>query len=86
MQLIIKRIADFCIASFLFIALMPVLILIGFGVWLEDRGCILYSQQRLGKNTTPFKIYKFRSMQLGAERLADEPPSSQDDPRLTRFG
>jgi lipopolysaccharide/colanic/teichoic acid biosynthesis glycosyltransferase len=25
-------------------------------------------------------------MQLGAERLADEPPSSQDDPRLTRFG
>ncbi|MDF2939485.1 MAG: Undecaprenyl-phosphate galactose phosphotransferase [Gammaproteobacteria bacterium] len=86
MQFIIKRIFDFCIASLLFIALLPFLLLIGFGVWLEDRGPIFYCQQRFGKNAKPFEIYKFRSMQMGSDSLRDELPGNPSDPRLTQFG
>jgi lipopolysaccharide/colanic/teichoic acid biosynthesis glycosyltransferase len=86
MQLIMKRIFDVTTASLWFIILLPLLIIIGFGVLWEDGWPIFYSQQRYGKNAEIFHIYKFRSMQQGAERLADILPSGPNDPRLTRFG
>jgi lipopolysaccharide/colanic/teichoic acid biosynthesis glycosyltransferase len=86
MQWIIKRIVDCIIASLLFVALLPILLLIGAGVWLEDRGSIFHCQQRFGKNARPFTIYKFRSMQMDSERRGDELPGSPNDPRLTKFG
>ncbi|GAB3012675.1 sugar transferase [Niabella terrae] len=59
--------------------------LVALRVYLQDRGPILYQQQRIGYKGSPFYIYKFRSMRTDAEK--DGPKlSSDDDCRITPFG
>jgi exopolysaccharide biosynthesis polyprenyl glycosylphosphotransferase len=47
---------------------------------------IFYSQTRLGKGGTIFRIYKFRTMIKDAESDGDIRPATEDDPRVTRVG
>jgi exopolysaccharide biosynthesis polyprenyl glycosylphosphotransferase len=47
---------------------------------------ILYSQSRLGKGGSEFKIYKFRSMKQNAEEDGHAKLASENDPRVTRVG
>ncbi|MFT4093126.1 MAG: sugar transferase [Niabella sp.] len=74
------------ILSFLgLILLSPVLLIVALRVYLLDKGPVIYSQERIGFNGKPFRIYKFRSMIVNAE--PDMPLlSSDDDPRITRLG
>ena len=65
-------------------------------IWLEDRGPIIFKQQRVGKGGHIFKIYKFRSMYVDAEsqlkKLQDKNEMNglmfkmKDDPRITKIG
>ena len=78
----------------------PVLLLLGaavaFAIWLEDKGPILYTAPRVGENGSHFKMLKFRSMILDADKLRDhlintqelDPrhPKIKNDPRVTRVG
>jgi lipopolysaccharide/colanic/teichoic acid biosynthesis glycosyltransferase len=67
---------------------------IALAIWLEDRGPALFVQTRAGLNGAPFRLYKFRTMHVGADRslghLLDELPEPmfkfRDDPRVTRVG
>jgi lipopolysaccharide/colanic/teichoic acid biosynthesis glycosyltransferase len=57
-------------------------------VWLikrEDGGPIFYRGERVGRNNVPFKIFKFRSMVVDAERLGGF-STADDDPRITKIG
>lgn len=65
--IVIKRIFDIIIASFLIILLTPLFIIVSVLIKLTSKGPALYSQERIGKNGKVFKIYKFRSMQLGSD-------------------
>ena len=51
---------------------MPLLLftftLVCISIWINDRGPIFYKQIRLGKNGKPFKLYKFRTMVIDAEK------------------
>lgn len=60
----IKRILDvvFCLVGLIIIS--PVLLILSVTIWLEDRGPVLFIQERTGLNGKIFKIYKFRSMKL----------------------
>lgn len=60
-----KRLFDVILATLGFSLLLPLLILIALLIWLEDGRPILFTQQRIGKNQRPFRIYKFRSMCKG---------------------
>jgi len=92
-----KRIFDF-VASFLgLVILSPLFLVVAIAIKIEDpRGPIFYSQMRLGKRQEPFKMYKFRSMVVGAddrlkELLADNEVDGamfkmKDDPRVTGIG
>ncbi len=68
--------------------------LIALAIWLEDRGPVLFVQRRAGLNGDPFRLFKFRTMYVGAERsleeLLDELPEPmfkfRRDPRVTRVG
>jgi exopolysaccharide biosynthesis polyprenyl glycosylphosphotransferase len=53
---------------------------------LESGFPILYSQSRLGKGGTEFKIYKFRSMKQNAEEDGHAKLASENDPRVTKVG
>jgi len=65
---------------FIVIFIIPLLI------WLEDKGPIFYSQERIGKNKKIFKVYKFRTMIPDAENLTGAVWSTKNDPRITKIG
>ncbi len=62
--------------------LLPLLVI---GNFLANRGPLLYTQERVGRNGVPFKIYKFRSMIVNAEAQGAVFASSNDS-RITPFG
>ncbi len=82
---LVKRMMDIVVSSLGLIILSPVLIYIALRVRMSSKGPIFYSQERVGINGKPFMIYKFRSMQVGAEK--ETPLLSFDgDARCTRWG
>lgn len=73
----------------LFILLLPVLLIIGLIIKVEDGGKVFFLQKRLGKDKEIFEIYKFRTMKENAPdiRLADGSTfNSDNDPRVTKIG
>jgi len=81
----IKRLIDVLLAIFGLIILSPVLLYVALRVKLSSKGPILYKQQRVGYKGKSFKMYKFRSMYVDAEK--NGPLLSRDnDPRITRWG
>jgi sugar transferase (PEP-CTERM system associated) len=82
---IAKRIFDVVLASLGLIVSLPVLLVAALAIKLEDGGPILFRQERVGRNGTPFDIFKLRSMRVDAER--DGPRwAAAGDRRVTRVG
>jgi len=65
---------------------LPILILIGLAIALESRGSVLYAQERVGLKGRVFRMYKFRSMVMDAERESGPVWATETDPRVTRVG
>ena len=88
----LKRVLDLSMifGGFIFPLLWPFWLIVIFVVppliWLEDRGPIFYSQDRIGKNKKIFKVMKFRTMTPDAEKITGAVWSKKDDPRITRIG
>ena len=55
-------------------------------IWLEDKGPVFYSQERIGKDKKIFKVYKFRTMIPDAESMTGAVWSTKNDPRITKIG
>ncbi len=81
----IKRILDIFVSGVVLVLLTPLYLFIALRVRLSSEGPIFYLQERIGKNFKPFYIYKFRSMYIDAEKFGPA-LSSQDDPRITKWG
>lgn len=84
----LKRILDIMLAIILLVLFSPLFLICWLMVKIEDRGPAFFKQERIGRNGGPFVIYKFRTMQEGAEDsgIALSPNNEEDDPRLTRIG
>ncbi|MFL6198493.1 MAG: undecaprenyl-phosphate glucose phosphotransferase [Thermoanaerobaculia bacterium] len=82
----VKRSMDLLIAAAALVALVPFSPLVALAIWLEDRGPILYRQERMGLDGKPFMIVKFRSMRINAEASSGPVWAIKDDPRRTRVG
>ena len=95
-SLLIKRTFDIVLSGLGLLVLLPLFPLIAIAIKLDSRGPILFSQVRAGLGGRPFRMYKFRTMRLGAERRLEEVVSIEelddpmfklrDDPRITRVG
>ncbi len=83
---LLKRGVDIVVASLALLALAPVLPIVGLLIWLEDRGPVLYKQERMGLDGKPFMILKFRSMRVNAESTTGPVWAIKGDPRRTRLG
>ena len=79
----ISRLLDIGVASIGFLALIVATPVVLIGNLLGNKGPLLYSQDRVGKGETIFRILKFRSMSPGG--LVSE-WTKADDSRITRFG
>ena len=83
--LCIKRAFDVVVSLMALILLSPIYILVAIAVWSTSSGPIFYLQERIGLHGIPFKIIKFRTMRMHAEK--DMPQLSlHNDPRVTRVG
>jgi exopolysaccharide biosynthesis polyprenyl glycosylphosphotransferase len=81
----VKRLGDVVVASTLLVLTLPLVLLSGLLIRLEEKGPVLYSQIRTGLYGQPFKIWKLRSMRLGAEKQGIQ-WASRNDPRVTMVG
>jgi len=84
--LAIKRLFDLAVSVSVLFLLAPLLGLIAFAIKLDDRGPILFVQNRVGKQRRMFRCYKLRTMVIGAETIGDGYTVTADDARITRLG
>ena len=82
----IKRIIDLAIAIPVFIVAAIPMVIVALAVKLDSPGPVLFKQDRLGKDGKMFKMLKFRSMCVGAEKTGSGVYSGKDDARVTRVG
>ncbi len=83
---LVKRVLDLTLAAAGLVLLLPLLPFVALLIWIEDRGPIFYSQERMGLDGRPFMIWKLRSMRMNAEASTGPVWAVEDDPRRTRFG
>jgi sugar transferase (PEP-CTERM system associated) len=81
-----KRSFDLVCSIIILAVSFPIMLLAALMVYLEDRGPIFYSQERVGEDSKPFKVLKFRSMRADAEKSGKPQWAAQNDPRVTRVG
>ncbi|MDA2929598.1 sugar transferase [Acidobacteria bacterium AH-259-O06] len=83
---VFMRLRDLVVSMILLILFAPLGLLIAVGIRLSDGGGIFYTQERIGQGGQVFRLYKFRTMQEGAEHDSGPTLTEQGDPRLTRIG
>jgi lipopolysaccharide/colanic/teichoic acid biosynthesis glycosyltransferase len=80
----LKRIVDIVFSLSALIFMFPALIIIGSLLKLYG-GPAIFRQERVGRGGTPFRIFKFRSMVVGAEKQGAS-VTAENDPRITPLG
>lgn len=83
---IIKRILDFILALCGLIVLIIPMIIVAIAIKLESKGPVIFKQDRLGYKGKVYKMYKFRSMCVGAEKTGSGVYSDKNDARVTKVG
>ena len=67
------------------VILSPLFIVLYLLIRIESKGGGFYSQERIGKNGKPFKLYKFRSMRIGSDKMGLITIGEKDN-RITKTG
>jgi len=81
-----KRTFDIFVSFFGLLLLSWLLLITAVTIKIESRGPVIFKQDRLGKGGKVFKIYKFRSMCVGAEHTGSGVYSGKGDARVTKIG
>ncbi len=84
-QLIAKRAMDIVLSACALAFLWPLLLLIALAIWIDDPGPVFYRQVRVGRNGKTFRIFKFRSMVMDADKKGLAITVGRDS-RITRVG
>ena len=79
------RLFDIVFSGIGLILLSPMFLIFYVLIRLESRGGGFYSQERIGRNGKPFRLYKFRSMRKDADKAGLITVGGRD-PRITRMG
>ena len=93
---VVKDLFDRCAAAVALIMLSPLMLALALAIWLTDKGPAFFIQRRVGKDGQVFRIFKFRTMVVDAEKRLAELQASNDfdgvlfkmrrDPRVTAVG
>ena len=84
-QLIAKRVMDIAISAAALCVLWPVFLLIALAIVIDDPGPVFYRQVRVGRGGRPFRIFKFRTMVVDADKKGLSITVGRDS-RITRVG
>lgn len=84
-QLAAKRLMDIAISGCALLVIWPVLVLIAAAIVIDDPGPVFYRQVRVGRNGKTFRIFKFRTMIVDADKKGLAITVGRDS-RITRVG
>ena len=83
---VFKRFMDIVLSIIGLIIISPILLIVSLAIKIDSKGPVIFKQERIGKDGKVFKIYKFRSMVVGAEKMGTGVYSKKGDSRVTRVG
>ena len=81
----IKTTMDFVLSALLLVVLSPIFVLISLAIRIDTAGPVFFAQERLGKSGARFRMYKFRTMYVGANAY-EYSPAELTDARITKVG
>lgn len=84
-QLIVKRVFDVVVSLILLVVLSPVFLILWVAIRVDSKGAALFQQIRVTQYGREFRIYKFRTMVVDAEKLGAQ-VTTKGDSRVTRVG
>ena len=82
----LKALSDYAIAIIAIVITSPIMIVTAIAIKLTSRGPIIFKQERIGYNSKPFMMYKFRSMRVQNPNEEKSEWTTRDDPRKTKVG
>ena len=82
---LLKRFVDIAFAGVALTVLLPLFLAVALAIKLESKGPVFFRQRRYGRNSSIFRIFKFRSMTV-TEDGAHIPQARPNDARVTRVG
>lgn len=85
-QRILKRLMDVIISAIMLIISSPILLAAALAIKLYDKGPVFFRQERCTIGGKVFRIFKFRSMIVDAEKDGKSQPAVENDPRITPVG
>ena len=80
-----KRLIDIVASGLMLIVLSPLFLVLAIWIKIDSKGPVFYRQVRVGRNNKDFRIFKFRSMRVGADK-GSLVTIGGHDPRITRSG
>ena len=80
-----KRLFDVIASGLGLVVLSPLFLVLAIWIKLDSKGPVFYRQVRVGRNNKDFRIFKFRSMRVGADKGSLVTIGGRD-PRVTRSG
>lgn len=85
-QLIIKRCFDILVSLVILVPFFPIWVILALLVKCTSPGPVFFLQDRPGLHRKIFKIYKFRTMRPGSEKMVKGQEVMKDDDRITPIG
>lgn len=82
----LKRMLDIVLSGAALLLIWPLMLAAALAIKIFDPGPVLYSQVRVGRHEREFKVYKFRTMRVDAEKHSGPVLAAENDPRITKFG
>lgn len=83
--LLVKRIFDFAVSSVMLVILSPALLVLAVMIKKDSEGPVFYRQERITQYGRKFRIYKFRTMVINADKIGSL-VTVGEDPRITKMG
>ncbi len=86
LQKSMKRLMDIILSLIVLIVFLPIWVVVAILIKITSPGPIFFLQDRPGKYKKIFKVYKFRTMKIGSEKMIKGQEVMKDDDRVTSIG
>ncbi len=84
-SIVLKRIFDFCVSAILLLIIWPIMAMIAVFVKFDSAGPVYYKQERVTTYGKKFRIWKFRTMVVNADKMGSQ-VTVNNDQRITNVG
>ena len=84
-SLFIKRVFDIFASAIMIVLLSPIFAIVAIRIKVDDPGPVFYRQVRVTQYCKEFRIFKFRTMVMNADKIGAQ-VTSHNDPRITKSG